>query len=224
MIEYDMSFSTKSNSLVIESECEAVSVCNDSFPSSDHRRSILNHLTQTVIPDFTQTDDGKYESLCWMLTSDKKLHNYQICDGTLLQRFVVAAFFVSSGFMANLNELSSIDTCQWPGITCDSNQKFVEVINLEDKELDGFIISEIGYLTSLRVINLSNNRLGGTLDPRIFSFLPTLEVFNIQRNRLKRDIPKELITLPRIREISAYNNLFDGSIPDSIEYSKGLRE
>jgi len=223
-VEYDRMFSSDSNNLVRNGQCSDVSICGVDFSSSDPRRVMLNHLTQTVDVDIMNPNSIKHQSLCWILTEDNLIDAYNVCDGSLLQRYVIATFYLSTGFVSNLKELGSKDTCEWAGIKCNENGKFVEEISLRATFLNGSIIKEIGYLSHLKVLDLSQNNLGGIIDPFIIEHLPNLEIFSIEDNFIKGELPKDLFSTPKLREIRVKNNLFTGSLPDSIQYSKDLGE
>ena len=36
----------------------------------------------------------EYKALCWIMTEDTLFHDYDVCDGTLLQRYVMALFYI----------------------------------------------------------------------------------------------------------------------------------
>lgn len=221
------SYSVLSNSLVANhDECDAVEVCGTVFDARNPKRKALNHLTQLVVPDLTILNDPslpEYKALCWIMTEDPLFDDFEICDGTLLQRYVLAFFyFLQEAF--KFDDFSSHHTCDWPGVSCDLRHNFVEHLILPDSHLTGSLITEIGLLKRLHTIDLSGNTLTGTIDPSIFGHMPNLEVVHIGVNQFGGDIPDELLILPQIKEVNISNNVIVGTLPNHISYSESLGE
>jgi len=223
-----MSYSARTNSLVRGDVCDAVDVCGLSIDQNHPKRPLLNHLTQLIVSDLTILNDPsspKYKALCWMLTEDEIVDEFEICDGTLLQRFVILyIYFLQQTEEEQLSSITSIHTCDWRGITCDLQRKFVVEWSLSGVSLKGPIPKELGYLNRLHTINLSNNLLSGTIDGSMFKTLPFLEKFSVNNNNLVGGIPKELLTLSRIRKINMSKNKLTGELPHDVEYSKSIGE
>ena len=184
----------------------------------------LNHLTQLVAP--TKGNKQAFDdALCWIMTTDTMFWDYSICDGTLLQRFVLAFFYFSQGLPPNeLLQLGNSYTCDWPGITCDFDEIVVINIHLPNKNLQGTLITEIGLLTSLREINLSNNAMVGSIYPSVYNSLPHLEVFNIGTNEFGGSIPAGVLMHHQLKEFNISNNKFFGTLSSSVTYSESLGE
>jgi hypothetical protein len=73
---------------------------------------------------------------------------------------------------------SSIDCCQWEGISCDHKHQ-VTRIWLPSKGLTGSISPSLGNLTCLSHLNLSHNSLLGPLPKGFFSSLNQLNVLDL---------------------------------------------
>jgi len=95
------------------------------------------------------------------MTKDDNLDVYEICDGTLLQRYVMALFYISQNTTFAFDEFSNSPTCDWPGITCDSSNTFIH--NLTFSNLTGTLLTEIGLLQSPEVLDLRSSSLTGSL-------------------------------------------------------------
>ena len=146
-----------------------------------------------------------------------------MCDGTLLQRFVLAFFYFSQGLSPNEElALATSRTCEWPGITCESQNNFVTHLIIPNKDLKGNLITEIGLLTSLKEINLSNNTLSGYIHPSLYNKLPLLEIFNIGANNLGGSIPIEVLIHQKMKEFNVSRNNFVGTLSHSMTYSESL--
>ena len=223
-------YSNSSNSLQdrTDSICDAINVCGNIIHSSHPRRNKLNHLTQTVIPDLNllqYASSSYHNSICWMfdeMNGDLLFDNYEVCDGTLLQRYVVAFLFDSFHLFDNDPPLGTLHTCDWPGITCDESSTFITHIALSGRDIVGTLPSEIGLLERLEHIDLSGNRLSGSIDPNTFIHKHNLKTFIIGNNEMSGEIPKELFMMPQIKEIHMADNRFVGSFPPDISYSATL--
>ena len=246
---YGLNHNASSMSLIEQQQCDIVSICGISLDSLHPKRPLLNHLTQLAVPNMKLLHNSTsftYQAMCWILTEDVLLHEYDDCDGTLLQRYVMALFFISHQDVFMFDDFSHLQTCKWPGITCDINDKFikqinlnntnlqgsittqlgmlqsVEVIDLSSNHLTGRVVNDIGYLTNMKKINMSNNELSGTIAPDIFTNLINLAELDLSHNQLVGDIPRELLQLPSFKHLGLGSNLFGGTLPNDIVYSESL--
>ncbi|XP_060192606.1 probable inactive receptor kinase At5g67200 [Lycium barbarum] len=131
-----------------------------------------------------------------------------------------------------LNE--RFDYCQWQGVKCVQGRvvRFV----LQGFSLRGtFPTNSLTNLDQLRILNLRNNSLSGTipdlsglpnlktlfLDHNFFSgtfpisllSLHRLVILDLSRNNLTGSLPVELTVLDRLSYLKLDSNLFNGSIP-----------
>lgn len=218
LLKYNMGYSSSSDSLRIQNECDAVDVCGIFIDMNHPKRKVLNHLTQLM-----GSSSIINKALCWIINEDKLFEEgeeYFVCDGTLLQRYIIALFFVSKNMMKP--EFSTLYTCDWPGIKCDQSDRYIEHINFSKFNITGSIVTEIGLLPRLKTIDLSWNELDGTISPFIFFHLPNLELFRIDHNKMVGRIPKELFELPKAKTINISFNSFEGTLPTDTNYSKSL--
>jgi len=204
--------------------CDVVNVCGEMIHKEHPKRPGLNHLTQLAAPDLTKLDEqdsATYKALCDVVTKDDMYDKYQICDGTLLQRYVLLYFYYSHGLDFDFIDLASDHTCEWPGVSCDSNDKFIKRLDLSSKNLQGNLITEIGLLKTLEEIDLSDNSFNGTIDPATYIELPDLKVVHLGTNKFGGTFPSEMLELKDIEKFNISGNLFVGSLPD-VSYSQKL--
>ncbi|KAG2663695.1 hypothetical protein I3760_16G045300 [Carya illinoinensis] len=82
-------------------------------------------------------------------------------------------------------------------------------------KLFGEIPAELTTLPKLQVLSLDNNNLTG-IPPSIFN-LSSIKIFEVGDNKLHGSLPWDMgITLPNLQEFSIFGNQFSGSIPVSI--------
>jgi hypothetical protein len=88
----------------------------------------------------------------------------------------------------------------------------LEEIYLYANELSGSIPTAWGTLTSLRVLDLSSNALNGSV-PLEFAGLTNLEELILNGNRLVSFSSIVLGSMPRLKKLSASDNLLQGRLP-----------
>ena len=130
-------------------------------------------------------------------------------------RDVLMAFYRSTGgplWINNSNWLSETNIGEWFGVDTDINGR-VSAIRLGRNNLTGSIPPEIGQLTELRVLILTQNSLEGSSLPIELGQLSNLEELVIANDQIEGSIPAELAKLTNLRFLSLSRNQLTGSIP-----------
>lgn len=221
----NMSYSERTNGLVEQRSSDGVNVCGTTFEADDPKRPALNHITQVAAPNWYDTNSSHFDALCWILAKDELLDEYEISDGSLLQRFVMSLVFSRSPKLTphlNNRDLASTHTCSWPGVYCDKNQKFVVELNLSNQDLMGAVPTEIALLRNLRSIDFSGNNLISTIDAEIYTALPNLDTLDLSQNELTGNIPSEFLNIPSMKQINLAQNQFVGTLSNDVTYSEHL--
>uniref|UniRef100_A0A6B2LLZ0 EGF-like domain-containing protein n=1 Tax=Arcella intermedia TaxID=1963864 RepID=A0A6B2LLZ0_9EUKA len=95
-------------------------------------------------------------------------------------------------------------------------------LGLSTTLLSGTITQSIGTVSSLTIIDISNNQLSGSI-PISIGTLSQLTSLNISKNQLDGTIPESIGILPNIIYLDLHDNQLSGLIPKSIgSQSKGL--
>ena len=92
------------------------------------------------------------------------------------------------------------------------------VIKFEIKQpprLRGYLSAELARLSSLQILDLSDNRLRGEIWDD-FGDLANLHALNLQGNRLTGGIPRELSGLTNLETLDLSDNELDGRIPERL--------
>ena len=92
------------------------------------------------------------------------------------------------------------------------------VIKFEIKQpprLWGYLSAELARLSSLQILDLSDNRLRGEIR-NDFGDLANLHALNLQGNRLTGGIPRELSGLTNLETLDLSDNELDGRIPERL--------
>ncbi|KAI5665052.1 hypothetical protein M9H77_24375 [Catharanthus roseus] len=108
--------------------------------------------------------------------------------------------------------------CNSAGVFCErritkNNSYMLRVtrIVLESQRLRGNLSPEIGKLSELRELSLSNNKLVYQIPPQIVS-CRKLEVLNLGNNQFSGRVPSELSSLIRLRVLDFSSNKFSGNL------------
>ena len=138
-----------------------------------------------------------------------------------------------------LNWSADIPIEHWEGITVGGTPKRVTQLTLDQRGLSGQIPHELGMLSGLRIISLSDNQLDGIIPPQLGNLrnlqwlylsknqllgeippdlgnLNNLEILFLDSNRLSGRIPHELGNLSSLEAVHLQNNVFDGQIPSQL--------
>jgi len=252
-LEYQIGYSALSGNLTDQNTCDAVEICGTIIDSNDPRRKGLNILTQVIQLNTSLLNDTSVpesRALCWLLTEDERYHEYMLCDGTLVQRYVLASLFFSQLHAVPFEDFSNMHTCDWLGVSCDNTTNFVEELNLDNEtlrenlasklsgtvvheigqsnrlkpKLTGAIYSELSLLSSLKKINFRGNTLNGTIARSLFTRLPNLIEIDLRDNEFSGTIPDELLTSQQLRVIELANNKIIGNLRGDIMYGENIGE
>nr|XP_016498244.1 PREDICTED: LRR receptor-like serine/threonine-protein kinase EFR [Nicotiana tabacum] len=110
--------------------------------------------------------------------------------------------------------------CSWYGVSC-LNQRVV-ALQLPNLAIQGEIVSDIGNLTQLAVLDLSSNDLNGNL-PSELGFLQQLRLLNLTGNSLQGTIPPNISRCHLLQELHLSDNMIKGSIPQELGLLNQLR-
>ncbi|KAL2466166.1 Leucine-rich repeat protein kinase family protein [Abeliophyllum distichum] len=105
--------------------------------------------------------------------------------------------------------------CKWDGITCDHTHQKVTSISLSNKNLTGYIPSEIAALSFLTSLDLSHNSFSGPL-PHPIATLQNLVHLDLSSNKFNGTLPESLSNLTQLTgTLNLSYNEFSGEIPES---------
>ena len=136
------------------------------------------------------------------------------CETLLGARYALAE-------TGKLNWSAGTPIAEWDGVTIGGTPQRVTELNLYGSQLTGAIPSELGNLTNLRALLLSNNQLSGPI-PGALGGLSNLEALDLWGNELTGAIPAELGRLARLRSLSLGENELTGPIPVWLENLSNL--
>jgi len=108
------------------------------------------------------------------------------------------------------------EVCTWSGIVCDDpDSGIVTSISFMRKNLKGTIPTEIGLLTSLKVLAISHEfGVGGTIPTEIGN-LVQLDRLQLNVNNLHGSIPKEIGKIEKLLQLIVSQNRLTGTLPST---------
>ncbi|GLT96678.1 hypothetical protein SLE2022_142840 [Rubroshorea leprosula] len=115
-----------------------------------------------------------------------------------------------------LQSWNSNDTnpCSWFYITCNPYNSVTRV-DLENANLSGQLIPELGRLENLQYLVITNTGIGGNI-PEEFGNLTNLVYLDLSFNDLNGPIPATLGKLTKLLFLCLNNNSLSGEIPMSL--------
>ncbi|CAD6332662.1 unnamed protein product [Miscanthus lutarioriparius] len=115
---------------------------------------------------------------------------------------------------------TSLPTCSWTGVRCDSaaNNATVTELHLPGVGLVGRVPNgTLSQLQNLQVLSLRDNRLAGPVPPDVLA-LPRLRALYLQGNLLSGAVPPGLAAgmLPALEHLALSRNQLSGPVPDKL--------
>ncbi|XP_039170180.1 receptor-like protein 33 [Eucalyptus grandis] len=93
---------------------------------------------------------------------------------------------------------------------------------IANNKIGGKVSPLICNATELRVLDLSNNSLMGTLPECLMSFSKNLSVLNLRMNMIHGVIPRKFVEDNKLRTIDLSQNRFEGTLPWSLLHCENL--
>ncbi|KAL3376523.1 hypothetical protein AABB24_003120 [Solanum stoloniferum] len=104
--------------------------------------------------------------------------------------------------------------CKFVGASC-WNDRENRLINLElrDMNLGGNVPDSLKYCRSLQYLDLSGNRISGSIPSDICTWLPYLVTLDLSNNEFTGSIPSDLVSCSYLNKLMLNDNRLSGNIP-----------
>ena len=186
--------------------------------SANDFESIIAKIT----PDaaiLSNPDTPQAKAKAWLL-EDRTKYNVEVPVRVGVRYALATLYYSTNGdnWLNNTNWKSDSHECLWKGIYCDldaNNIVSITYLNLVTNNLDGSIPEEIGYIETLRRIELGSNQLVGPI-PQTFSRLSELRTISVSDNQLSGEIGTNIDGLTKLANLDLANNRFRGQVPHSL--------
>ncbi|XP_009619382.1 leucine-rich repeat receptor-like protein kinase PXC1 [Nicotiana tomentosiformis] len=165
----------------------------NSFSSSSSAILLLSLLISTTITAASTAVNDNDTAALLLFRSQTDIH------GTLLHNWTLPT------------NSTTACTAAWLGIKCINHR--VSAVILPSFNLRG-PITALSSLPFLRLLDLRNNRLNGTLTP--ITQCINLKLIYLSGNDFSGEIPPEISSLHRLLRVDISNNNLEGSIPNQI--------
>ena len=140
-----------------------------------------------------------------------------------LTRVSLVAFYEAtngSGWIEDEGWLSDRPIGEWHGVTTAENGR-ITALALPASNLVGSLPPELGYLTSLEVLDLERNSLAGAIPPELGD-LHRLRTLNLGVNGISGPIPPELGNLASLETLRLRRNRLTGALPSELSELRNL--
>lgn len=109
---------------------------------------------------------------------------------------------------------TDLTPCRWTGVACNSDHRVTSIF-LPNKNLTGYLPSELGAILSLRHLSLSNNNFSKPIPDHLFNATNLLSI-DLSHNYLTGPIPEKITTLKFLTFLDLSSNFLNGSLPESL--------
>ncbi|KAI3849237.1 hypothetical protein MKX03_001636 [Papaver bracteatum] len=115
--------------------------------------------------------------------------------------------------------------CKLSGVSCwnAKEDRLISVV-LPFNELSGQIPDTLQYCDSLQYLDLSDNKISGTIPSKICTWLPLLTSLDLSGNELSGSIPLNLANCTYLNKLSLSNNRLSGQIPYQLSSLARLKD
>ena len=111
-----------------------------------------------------------------------------------------------------------VEFCFWKSSFSDIPMFLLHYSDYFTANNNSFIgnLPDLSNLGALRFLDVSNNLMTGTIDNTNWADIPNLQILDLSGNEFNGNIPSSFGTLSNLEFAAFDNNLFTGSMPQSV--------
>ncbi|GAX20863.1 hypothetical protein FisN_7Hh180 [Fistulifera solaris] len=180
--------------------------------------ALLDSTLRSVTADYDNLIANEtshyYRARQWMLYQDL-LREDVIRDRSVwvIQRYILVLFYYSlngdywrdEGFLTR-----DVTECQWAGVSCSEDEEVVITLHIPFNNLTGTLPSELGHLSKLQWLNLTDNNITGSIATTVFDQTENLYRVDLSKNNLTGLIPPSLWSIPSLQIVDLSDNFLEG--------------
>ncbi|KAI3935895.1 hypothetical protein MKX01_004622 [Papaver californicum] len=115
--------------------------------------------------------------------------------------------------------------CKLSGVSCwNAKEDRLISVSLPSNELSGQIPDSLQYCASLQILDLSDNKISGTIPPQLCTWVPYLTTLDLSGNQFSGEIPVNLGNCTYLNKLRLANNRLSGPIPSQLASLPRLTE
>jgi len=192
----------------------------------DHRFWSLGEMIESSVGrSIYDNTTYEHEALVWLADSDPKRFDATTPIEKILERFVLANFYFSTGgqgWNRQANFCTKRSVCEWndktSGVFCNSDKQVSKIL-LPQFNLNGTIPHDIGLLSNMEILNLTKNEVSGSI-PVSIGIMSSLKSIDLSFNEISGRMPESLAMLMDLTYLDFSFNGLEGS--DEISVLKDL--
>jgi hypothetical protein len=177
--------------------------------------------TRLPVDSLHRSEDNPHSpqarALSWL---EESLDGSALVSWRMTQRYALAVVYFAlqgEGWINNAGWMRDAEECSWwsmRGGCCDGIGRYISLTQTNNN-VTGSIPPEIGLLTDLVTVDLSENEVVGQI-PTSIGILKQLKEISLDRNFLSGSIPTEIGFLLNLTSLQMERNELRGSIPSQI--------
>jgi Leucine rich repeat len=187
--------------------------------SSDIRTTLQAVLPTAMATALSDTTTVSYQSLELVSASTNAyVTTTPLTSAQLVQHYSMTALALSSIGTNVLGALGVASECTWRGVSCNERNQVTHVRwgNLAKDRANRRVPDEVGLLSRLRLLDLAENDLIGTLPVSLYS-LRRLRFLYLHRNKLSGPLSDAgWAKMPALERLYLGDNRFTGTLPPGL--------
>lgn len=182
-------------------------------------KEIVSFLTEKGVVSSAAllTNTPQAQAARWLAYEDRTL-THGVQESNFIQRYALITFALSTSpdlwnVQPAWTQEGKTHECNFVGIHCDEGRQEVTGLLAENFLIPGTVPHEIGLLTKLKVLNLDNNKLGGSLPDALYELTDLEQLYLRSKVGFTSTLSPNFQKLSNLKSVRLGGNLFTGTFP-----------